>query len=49
LSAEVATGYIEKNAPGTSKGWRWQRDWQGTYCIVIEGRRIDNNWIPEPE
>lgn len=37
LSAESATNYIEKNAPGTAKGWRWQRNWSGIYCIAIEG------------
>jgi hypothetical protein len=35
LSAERAACDIEKNAPGTKKGWRWQRNWTGTYCIVI--------------
>jgi len=44
LSAELATSYIEANAPGTKKGWRWQRDWSGVYCIVIDGKRIDNNF-----
>jgi hypothetical protein len=42
-------GYIEKNSLGTSKGWRWQRNWQGMYCIVIDGRLIENNWMTEPE
>jgi hypothetical protein len=36
LSAETATSYIEENAPGTNKGWRWQENWHETYCIVIE-------------
>jgi hypothetical protein len=44
LSAELAMSYIETNAPGTKKGWRWQGNWSGVYCIVIEGKRIDNNF-----
>ena len=44
LSAEFATKYLENNAPGTQKGWRWQRDWSGLYCIIIEGKRIENNF-----
>ena len=44
LSAEAATAYIEANALGTAKGWRWQHSWQGLYCIVVEGRSIENPW-----
>ena len=44
LSAEKATKWIESNAPGTGKGWRWQRNWIGLYCILIENRIIENNW-----
>jgi hypothetical protein len=47
LSAELATSYIEKNAPGTKGGWRWQKDWNGIYCIVIAGRLIKNNWMTQ--
>lgn len=36
ISAEYATDYIERNAPGSKKGWRWQRNWSGLYYIVIE-------------
>jgi len=45
LSAELATSYIEANAPGTKKGWRWQRNWSGVYCIVINHRRAPNNFL----
>lgn len=41
LSTELATGYIESNAPAT---WRWQRTWSGLYCIVIEDKWIDDNF-----
>jgi hypothetical protein len=44
LSAEKATTYIEANAPGTKKGWRWQRNWQETYCIVVENRVSNDNF-----
>lgn len=44
LSAAAAASYIEGNAPGTGKGWRWQRNWSGLYCIVIAGNRVDDNF-----
>jgi hypothetical protein len=44
LSPEIATGYIESNAPGTKGGWRWQKDWIGLYCIILENHVIDDNW-----
>jgi hypothetical protein len=39
-----AADYIEPNAPGTVKGWRWQRSWSGIYCIVIEQRVANDPW-----
>jgi hypothetical protein len=44
LSADGAAQYLEENAPGTVKGWRWQRSWQGLYAIVIEGRSCKGRW-----
>ncbi len=44
LSAEVAVTYIEANAPGTKKGWHWQRNWHETYCIIIENRVVYDNF-----
>lgn len=44
LSAELATVYIEANAPGTAKGWRWQCSWQGLYAIIIEGKSAKGLW-----
>src|SRR5271165_3999053 len=44
LSAVIATGYIEKNAVGTAKGWRWQKNWHDTYCMVIENRIVVDNY-----
>lgn len=45
LSAQLATSYIEKNAPGHVKGWNWQQNWTGIYCIVVENRSIQNNFV----
>jgi len=47
LLADKATGYIEAQSPGTAKGWRWQRDWQGIYCAVINDRRVSDNFKTE--
>jgi hypothetical protein len=44
LSADKATGYIEAQSPGAAKGWRWQRNWQGLYCAVINGRSVADNF-----
>ena len=48
LSAELATRYIEKNAPGARRGWRWPRVWPGMYAIVIANRIVNNNWRDQP-
>ena len=45
LSAVDATGYIEANAPGTKKGWRWQKNWHETYCIIIEDKVVNDNFV----
>jgi len=44
LSADLSVSYIEKNAPGAQMGWRWQRNWSGLYCMVVESKRVDNNF-----
>ena len=44
LSAEHAASWIEANAPGAQSAWRWQRSWQGLYCIVVNGRLVKDNW-----
>ena len=48
LSAQEARSWIEANAPGTAKGWRWQGGWHGLYCIVIERRSVEDNWHRRP-
>ncbi len=44
LSAVEATTYIENNAPGSKKGWRWQKNWEDVYCIIIENKLVEDNW-----
>ena len=44
LSAVAATKYIEANAPGAKMGWRWQQDWEGLYCIIVEDKVVNDNW-----
>lgn len=46
LSAQCAAAYIEREAPGAAKGWRWQRSWQGLYAVVVEGRAVKDPWDP---
>ena len=47
LSAEKVADYIEPQSPGTKKGWRWQRNWHGIYCAVINGRCVKDNFTDE--
>ena len=44
LSSDKATEWIEANAPGSKKGWRWQRSWTGLYAISIEKSFVKDNW-----
>jgi uncharacterized paraquat-inducible protein A len=44
LSAAKAATYIERQPPQSSPDWRWQMNWRGTYCIVIEAREVRNNF-----
>lgn len=44
LSAEAVREFIERNAPGTPMGWRWQLNWSGLYAIVVDGRVVWDNW-----
>lgn len=48
LSPVAAAAWIERDAPGTRVGWRWQRSWQGTYAIVIADRIVRDPWrVPD--
>lgn len=44
LSPERAAIYLEDQSPGAKKGWRWQRDWQGIYCVVVSGQSVVDNF-----
>lgn len=44
LSATKATDYIERNAPGTAKGWRWDQSWSGVYSIVLNQNIVEDWW-----
>jgi hypothetical protein len=52
LTAQTARSWLEANAPGSSKGWKWQGSWLGLYCIVIAARVVHDNWLttsPNPQ
>jgi hypothetical protein len=40
----AAGSWIEAQAPGTAKGWRWQGSWDGLYAMIIEERVVRNLW-----
>jgi hypothetical protein len=44
LSATEAASFIEAQARGTKKGWRWQGNWSGLYCVIIENRFVRDVW-----
>jgi hypothetical protein len=39
LSATHAAAHMEKQAVGAPKGWCWQGNWNGVYCLAIEDPR----------
>jgi len=45
LSAHAVAASIEADSPGTAKGWRWQRNWTGLYCVIVEDRVVNDNWL----
>jgi hypothetical protein len=47
LSATAATKWIEENALGTKKGWRWQQNWTEMYSIIVEKQSANDNWIKQ--
>ena len=36
LSPTYAADHIEEQARGAPRGWRWQNNWSGVYCLAIE-------------
>ncbi len=47
LSPTKAAEWIEANAPGAKRGWRWQGSWRGLYAIVISDRVVRDIWRAE--
>jgi hypothetical protein len=45
LSPADATSWIEADAPGTAKGWHWQRNWVGIYAIIVNGKVEWDPWL----
>jgi hypothetical protein len=39
LSAMYAAAHMERQALGAPRGWRWQCNWSGTFCMAIEDPR----------
>jgi hypothetical protein len=44
LSAQAVRPWLEANAPGSAKGWRWQGRWDDLNCIVVAGRSVQD-WL----
>ena len=44
LSARLAASWIEDQAPGARKGWRWQRSWSGLYALILGERVVFDPW-----
>ena len=45
LDAKAVASFIEANAPGAKKGWKWQRSWNGIYCVVVAKPPVENPWL----
>lgn len=44
LDAVRATAYIEAAIRPVAAGWKWQGNWHGLYCMIVEKRFVQNNW-----
>jgi len=44
LSPTDAKTWIESDASGTVKGWRWQNSWTGLYCIIVNDNMSKDPW-----
>jgi hypothetical protein len=43
LSPTHAAGHIEAQATGAGRGWQWQNNWSGIYCMVIDDPQVPGN------
>lgn len=44
LDPEEWAAPFERDAPGTAKGWRWQRTWAGLYAVIVDDRVVQDPW-----
>ena len=44
LDAQAVALWIESQAAGAAKGWRWQRSWQGLYAVIINDHSAKLEW-----
>ena len=44
LSPDLAAIWLEAQAPGAEKGWRWQRSWSGLYALILGERVVFDPW-----
>ncbi len=49
LSPELAARWLESQAPGAKRGWRWQRSWAGFYALILAERVVFDPWRDDPE
>lgn len=42
-SRTAVLSLLDKRMPAL--GWRWQRRWSGLYCVVIENKKVENNFL----
>lgn len=40
LDPDQASAYIDPAVQPVAAGWKWQKSWQGLYCIVVEKRTV---------
>lgn len=45
LDPVEAAVWIEAEAEGTAKGWRWQRSWQGLYSLTVGQNLVKDPWM----
>ena len=44
LSPDLAATWLEAQAPGARRGWRWQRSWAGLYALIVGERVLFDPW-----
>jgi hypothetical protein len=44
IDAKDAAVYLEERSPGTKSDRWWQCNWHGLYCVIIEDRKVEDNF-----